>query len=67
MSGPVTHTYDVPGISCDHCVKSIVDKVTPIEGVDDIAVDLDTKSVTVVGGNEDEIAGAIVAAGYEIV
>lgn len=66
MSETAIRTYTVPAISCDHCAKSITDKVTPLEGVNDVDVDLEAKSVTVIGGRDEEIASAIVAAGYEI-
>ena len=66
MSESATRTYNVPDISCDHCVNSITDKVSPIEGVEHVTVDLATKSVTVIGGNADEVTGAIAAAGYQI-
>lgn len=66
MNETTIHTYKVPGISCDHCVNTITDKVTPLDGVEDVDVDLEAKSVTVTGGISGKIARAIVAAGYEI-
>jgi len=61
-----THVYTVPDISCDHCKRSIEDHVTPLTGVDTVTVDVDTKKVTVTGGNPDEIKTAIGDAGYAI-
>ena len=44
-----TATYTVPAIHCAHCVASIREEVSEVEGVDDVDVDLDTKIVTVQG------------------
>ena len=62
-----TATYTVPAIHCAHCVASIREEVSEVEGVDDVAVDLDTKLVTVSGSNLDDAAvrAAIEEAGYE--
>ena len=65
MNGTVT--YSVPAIHCAHCAMSIREEVSEVEGVDDVAVDLDTKVVTVSGYDLDDAAvrAAIVEAGYE--
>jgi copper chaperone len=62
-----TVTYSVPGIHCEHCGMSIREEVSEVEGVDEVAVDLDSKLVTVTGqGLDDEaLRAAIVEAGYE--
>jgi copper chaperone len=62
-----TASYTVPGIHCAHCVMSIREEVSEVEGVDDVAVDLDSKLVTVTGRRLDDAAlrAAIVEAGYE--
>jgi copper chaperone len=62
-----TVTYSVPGIHCEHCGMSIREEVSEVEGVDEVAVDLDSKLVTVSGhGLDDEaLRSAIVEAGYE--
>lgn len=62
-----TLTFDVPAIHCAHCAMSIREEVSEVEGVDDVAVDLETKVVTVRGtGLEDEaVRAAIAEAGYE--
>ena len=59
--------YSVPAIHCAHCAASIQEEVSEVEGVDDVAVDLDTKVVTVSGSGLDDAAlrAAIVEAGYE--
>jgi len=62
-----TITYSVPAIHCAHCAMSIRAEVSEVEGVDDVAVDLDTKVVTVSGNDLDDAAlrAAIEEAGYE--
>ena len=61
-----TATYTVPAIHCAHCVASIREEVSEVEGVDDVDVDLDTKIVTVRGSHLDDAAvrAAIEEAGY---
>lgn len=60
-------TYSVPAIHCAHCALSIREEVSEVEGVEDVAVDLDTKVVRVSGHELDDAAlrAAIVEAGYE--
>ena len=60
-------TYEVPAIHCAHCAMSIREEVSEVEGVDEVAVDLDTKVVTVSGHDLDDSAlrAAIAEAGYE--
>jgi copper chaperone len=62
-----TLTYSVRGIHCAHCEMSIREEVSEVEGVDEVAVDLDSKLVTVKGRRLDDAAlrAAIVDAGYE--
>lgn len=62
-----TVTYSVPAIHCAHCATSIREEVSEVEGVEDVDVDLDAKSVTIKGLELDDAAlrAAIVEAGYE--
>ena len=62
-----TVTYTVPAIHCAHCASSIREEMSDVEGVDEVAVDLETKVVAVSGSDLDEAAlrAAIVEAGYE--
>ena len=62
----MTATYSVPDISCQHCVDAITTEVTKVDGVTDITVDLDTKTVAVVGGDETAIVAAIDEAGFGV-
>jgi len=61
-----THTYSVPGISCDHCKRAIETEVSAVETVESVDVDVDAKLVTVVGGDDAAIRTAIDDAGYDI-
>lgn len=36
-----------PDMSCDHCVRTITNTLTPLAGVVEVSVDLPTKQVTV--------------------
>ena len=59
-----TRVYDVPGISCDHCVRAISSELENVIGVTSFDVDVDDKSVTVTGGADRDIIEAIDDAGY---
>jgi len=63
-----TITYNVPGVSCEHCRHAIEGEVSQVQGVATVEVDLDRKIVTVSGDPLDEaaIVGAIDEAGYEV-
>ena len=61
-----THTYTVPGISCDHCKHAIESEVGTVAGVSKVDVDVDAKLVTVAGGDDQAIRAAIDTAGYDV-
>jgi copper chaperone len=61
-----TRTYSVPGISCGHCKSAIEGEVTKVDDVRDVAVDIDARTVTVVGGDDAAIRAAIDDAGYDV-
>ncbi len=63
-----TMTYRVPGMSCEHCERAVRAEIGSVTGVDEVAVDLDTKLVTVTGDGLDDVAlrAAIEEAGYEV-
>lgn len=44
--------YDVPNISCGHCVATIERELRTVSGVTDVVGDLDTKQVAVVYEDE---------------
>jgi copper chaperone CopZ len=62
-----TRTYSVPGISCGHCKNAIEGELTPLKGVQSAVVDIDAKTVTVVGEiTEADVRAAVDEAGYEV-
>ena len=63
----VERTYSVPGISCGHCKAAIETEVGGVEGVTFVEVDVDARSVRVLGEAAGEaIVAAIDEAGYEV-
>ena len=64
-----TRTYDVDGMTCEHCVHAITGEVTQVPGVAAVTVDLSGKTVAVSGEAVDEAAvrAAIDEAGYTVV
>jgi len=61
-----TRTFSVPDISCNHCVQAITAEVTPVNGVTDLSVDLESKTVSVTGGDDVAIIAAIDEAGFDV-
>ena len=64
-----TSTYQVVGMTCDHCVSSVQSEVSTIDGVTDVDVDLATGQVTVSSDTPLDpaaIRAAIDEAGYEL-
>ena len=60
-------TYSVPGISCGHCKNAIETEVGGVDGVTLVDVDIDARTVRVLGEPDgDAIAAAIEEAGYEV-
>ncbi|MDP2291804.1 MAG: heavy-metal-associated domain-containing protein [Actinomycetota bacterium] len=61
-------TFSVPGMTCGHCEAAVKGEVGKVAGVADVAVDLDTKLVTVTGDLLDHgaIVAAIDEAGFEV-
>jgi copper chaperone len=42
-----TTVLTVPGISCEHCERTITNALTPVEGVRTVNVDIPTRQVRV--------------------
>ena len=63
-----TELYTVPGMTCAHCEAAITAEVEGVPGVESVAVELETKTVTVRGADVDDAAvrEAIAEAGYEV-
>ena len=65
-----TATYDVKGMTCDHCAGSVSSSITKLAGVTDVAVDLGTGEVTVTSQvplEADIVRAAVQEAGFELV
>jgi copper chaperone len=62
-----TVTYSVPAMHCAHCERAVREEVSAVAGVDSVAVDLETKLVTITGEPLEDAAlrAAIEEAGYE--
>ena len=62
-------TYTVTGMTCTHCVASVTEEISEIDGVTDVAVDLPTGAVTVTSTrpiDEADVRAAVEEAGYEL-
>lgn len=61
--------YVVSGMTCEHCVRSVTEEVSEVEGVAGVAVDLASGRLTVSGGefSDAAISAAVAEAGYEVV
>jgi copper ion binding protein len=63
-------TYTVTGMTCGHCVSSVTEEISEIDGVTDVAVDLPTGAVTVTSAqpvDDADIRTAVEEAGYRVV
>ena len=63
-------TYNVVGMTCDHCARSVAREVAQVNGVDDVTVDLASGVVTVTSNRDVDVAAigtAVDEAGYELV
>lgn len=62
-----TAIYTVEGMTCEHCVRSVTEEVSEIDGVQGVQVDLSSGEVTVDSRtplSEDRVRAAIDEAGY---
>ena len=64
----MTSTYEVAGMTCEHCVRSVTEEVSEVPGVTAVDVDLAAGRLTVTGAPDDSAVRAAVAeAGYQVV
>jgi len=64
-----TATYTVVGMTCDHCVTSVTEEVSEVDGVTDIDVDLATGALAVTSDttvDDAAVRAAVAGAGYRI-
>jgi copper chaperone len=62
-------TYTVTGMTCSHCVASVTEEISEIDGVTGVAVDLPTGAVTVSSTqpiDEADVRAAVEEAGYQL-
>ncbi|ONI90924.1 heavy-metal-associated domain-containing protein [Actinosynnema sp. CA-299493] len=62
-------TYTVTGMTCGHCVASVTEEVTKIDGVTGVDVDLPTGAVKVTSAApvaEADVRAAVEEAGYAL-
>jgi copper chaperone len=67
---PVTRTYTVAGMTCEHCVRAVTTEVGALPGVRKVDVDLASGRVTVASDDtldDDAVAAAVDEAGYAVV
>lgn len=64
-----TATYTVVGMTCSHCVASVTEEVTEVDGVTGVDVDLATGRLIVTSDepvDEASIRSAVTEAGYQV-
>jgi len=64
-----TSTYTVTGMTCGHCVASVTEEISELDGVTDVAVDLPTGAVTVTSRaplDDAAVRAAVEEAGYTL-
>lgn len=63
-------SFNVAGMSCQHCVNSVSEEVGKVAGVSKVDVDLESGTVTVESASPVDraaVAAAVDEAGYELV
>ena len=68
MTDDSPSTYIVEGMSCGHCVASVSEEVSELDGVMKVSVDLATGRVEVVGAgfSDETVRAAVEEAGYRV-
>ena len=64
-----TTTWSVTGMTCGHCVASVTEEIGDLDGVQDVAVVLDTGTVTVTSTqplDRADVRRAVEEAGYAL-
>jgi len=60
----------IEGMSCQHCVKNVSEKIGQLKGVSEVTVDLGSKTATVTSAaeiNPKDLTQVITGAGYQVV
>ncbi len=64
-----TATFTVTGMTCAHCVRSVTEEVSEIDGVTDVRADLDTGVLRISATtpiDRSAVAAAVTEAGYDL-
>jgi copper chaperone len=62
-----TSTYTVTGMTCSHCVSSVTEEVSAVDGVNDVQVELESGRLTVTGdADAAAVKEAVEEAGYSV-
>lgn len=60
-------TYDVKGMTCDHCVRSVTEEIGAVDGVTSVDVNLAEGQAVVSGDADPEaVRAAVSEAGFEV-
>lgn len=66
---PGTTTFQVEGMTCDHCRVAVTSEVSAVSGVQAVSVDVEAGTVTVSADrpvDRSDIAAAVDEAGYTL-
>ena len=64
-----TSTWTVTGMTCGHCVASVTEELQEVDGVQDVAVTLETGEVVVTSAeplSREAVEAAVTEAGYAL-
>jgi copper chaperone CopZ len=62
-------SYTVTGMTCGHCVSSLTEEVSQLDGVQNVEVDLASGLVTVTSErdlSDEDVRAAVTEAGYQL-
>jgi copper ion binding protein len=65
----VSQKFTVVGMTCGHCVNSVTEEVSSLNGVSDVKVTLENGELSFTADHEltrDEISAAVTEAGYSL-
>lgn len=63
-------TFEITGMTCAHCVRSVTEEISAVAGVESVTVDLASGTVTVAASrpvDRADVAAAVDEAGYVLV
>ena len=65
----IYNVYDVTGMTCDHCAASVTEELSELDHVTDVAVNLESGTVTVTSATElsrPRVEAALAHAGHHL-